>query len=89
MIPAGAGLKEKLEQVLSETKLQEYRVTEAENQITIYAKGVPAHASTPTLGINAAGVTMECLAKAGFKDDFVKFYNQHIGTACEWLWCWS
>ena len=83
VIPAEAGLKEKLEQMLSETKLQEYKVTEAENQITIYAKGVPAHASTPTLGINAAGVTMECLAKAGFEDDFVKFYNQHIGTACD------
>ena len=52
VIPAEAGLKEKLEQMLSETKLQEYKVTEAENQITIYAKGVPAHASTPTLGIN-------------------------------------
>ena len=26
---------------------------------------------------------MECLAKAGFEDDFVKFYNQHIGTACD------
>ena len=83
VIPAEAGLKEKLEQMLSETKLQEYKVTEAENQITIYAKGVPAHASTPTLGINAAGVTMECLAKAGLEDDFVKFYNQHIGTACD------
>ena len=83
VIPEEAGLKEKLEQMLSETKLQEYKVTEGENQITIYAKGVPAHASTPTLGINAAGVTMECLAKAGFEDDFVKFYNQHIGTACD------
>lgn len=38
VIPAEAGLKEKLEQMLSETKLQEYKVTEAENQITIYAK---------------------------------------------------
>lgn len=35
VIPAEAGLKEKLEQMLSETKLQEYKVTEAENQITI------------------------------------------------------
>ena len=45
--------------------------------------GVPAHASTPTLGVNAAGVTFECLAKAGFEDDFVKFYNEHIGTSCD------
>ena len=34
-------------------------------------------------GVNAAGVTFECLAKAGFEDDFVKFYNEHIGTACD------
>ena len=36
-----------------------------------------------TLGVNAAGVTCECLEKAGFEDDFVKFYNTHIGTACD------
>lgn len=28
-------------------------------------------------------MTFECLAKAGFEDDFVKFYNEHIGTACD------
>lgn len=82
VIPFEAALKEKLESVLSKTGLQQYKVSEKENEITIYAKGVPAHASTPTLGINAAGVTMECLAKAGFEDDFVKFYNSHIGTTC-------
>ena len=75
-------LKEKLEAALAETKLQEYKITEENGEISIYAKGVPAHASTPTLGVNAAGVTFECLAKAGFEDDFVKFYNEHIGTAC-------
>ena len=83
VIPAAAGLKEKLEKELAETKLQEYRVTEENGKITIYAKGVPAHASTPTLGVNAAGVTFECLEKAGFEDDFVRFYNSHIGTACD------
>ena len=83
VIPAAAGLKEKLEKELAETKLQEYRVTEENGEITIYAKGVPAHASTPTLGVNAAGVTFECLEKAGFEDDFVRFYNSHIGTACD------
>ena len=51
--------------------------------ISMNAKGVPAHASTPTLGVNAAGVTFECLEKAGFEDDFVKFYNSHLGTACD------
>lgn len=83
VVPSEIGLKEKLEQVLSESKLQEYKATDENGQITIYAKGVPAHASTPNFGVNAAGVTMECLAKAGFEDDFVKFYNQHIGTACD------
>ena len=83
VIPSEAGLKEKLEKTFAETKLQEYKLTEENGEISIYAKGVPAHASTPTLGVNAAGVTCECLEKAGFEDDFVKFYNTHIGTACD------
>ena len=58
-------------------------MTEENGTIRIYAKGVPAHASTPTLGVNAAGVTFESLEKAGFEDDFVKFYNSHIGTSCD------
>mgnify|MGYP000756125310 FL=1 len=83
VIPAEDGLKERLEAALSETKLQEYKVTEENGTLTIYAKGVPAHASTPTLGVNAAGVTFECLEKAGFEDDFVTFYNTHLGTSCD------
>lgn len=71
------------ESALSQSKLQEYKVTEENGELTIYAKGVPAHASTPALGVNAAGVTFECLAKAGFEDDFVEFYNSHLGTACD------
>ena len=77
MIPAEAGLKEKLEAAFSGTGLQEYKVTEENGNLHIYAKGVPAHASTPALGVNAAGVTCECLEKAGFEDDFVTFYNTH------------
>ena len=83
VIPASDGMKERIEKALSETKLQTYKVTEENGQISIYAKGVSAHASTPTLGVNAAGVTFECLAKAGFEDDFVEFYNTHIGTSCD------
>ena len=83
VIPAEAGLKEKLEEILAKTKLQEYQVTEENGTIRIYAKGVPAHASTPTLGVNAAGVTFESLEKAGFEDDFVTFYNTHLGTSCD------
>lgn len=83
VIPSENGLKERLESALSATGLLEYTVTEENGQITIFAKGVPAHASTPTLGVNAAGVTFECLEKAGFEDDFVRFYNSHLGTACD------
>ena len=83
VIPSEDGLKDKLEAALSQTKLQEYKVTEENIEITIYAKGVSAHASTPALGVNAAGVTFECLAKAGFEDDFIEFYNTHLGTACD------
>ena len=83
VVPDEDGLKEKLESALSRTKLQEYKVSEENGRLTIYAKGVPAHASTPHLGVNAAGVTFECLAEAGFEDDFVEFYNSHIGTACD------
>ena len=43
VVPAEEGLKERLEAVLAETKLQEYKVTEEKGQISIYAKGVPAH----------------------------------------------
>ena len=82
-IPAEEGLKDRLEAAFAETKLQEYKVTEENGELTIYAKGVPAHASTPALGVNAAGVTFECLAKAGFEDDFVEFYNSHLGTSCD------
>lgn len=83
VIPAEDGLKEKLEAAFANTKLQEYKVTEGNGEIHIEAKGVPAHASTPTLGVNAAGVTFECLEKAGFEDDFVTFYNTHLGTSCD------
>ena len=83
VIPGETGLKEKLEASLGKTKLQTYQVAEENGQITIYAKGVSAHASTPTLGVNAAGVTFACLEEAGFEDNFVKFYNTHIGTDCD------
>ena len=82
-IPAEEGLKDRLEAAFAETKLQEYKVTEEDGKITIYAKGVSAHASTPAFGVNAAGVIFDCLAKAGFEDDFVKFYNEYIGTSCD------
>lgn len=83
VIPSEPQLKDRLDEALSESKLQEYHLSGENNQITVYAKGVPAHASTPKLGVNAAGVTMRCLEKSGFEDDFVKFYNKYIGTDCD------
>ena len=48
VIPAEAGLKEKLEASSCRDKASgNISVTEENGQITIYAKGVPAHASTP------------------------------------------
>ncbi len=83
VVPAEDGLVDRLEVALKESDLAEYRLSQENNQITIFAKGISAHASTPRLGVNAAGVTFECLAKAGFEDDFVEFYNSHIGTTCD------
>ena len=82
-MPADAVDKEKLENALKETGLPEYTVTEENGVLTVYAQGVAAHASTPLLGINAAGCTMKALAQAGMKDDFVEYYNSHIGTSCD------
>lgn len=42
-------------------------------------KGTAAHASMPELGVNAISHTMKALQEAGFKDDFVEFYNEKIG----------
>ena len=72
-----------LEKALSETPLASFAVTESAEGISIYARGVASHASTPLLGVNAAGCTMEALQKAGFTDDFVDFYVSHIGTSCD------
>jgi len=86
-IPAGSIDVNALKKALAETALTSFNVTEEANQILIEAVGVAAHASTPLLGVNAAGCTMAALQKAGFTDDFVEFYNEHIGTACDGSGC--
>lgn len=45
--------------------------------LTVY--GVAAHASTPQLGVNAIGHLFASLEFAGYKDDFVTYYNKHVG----------
>ncbi|MBP5224093.1 MAG: M20 family metallopeptidase [Lachnospiraceae bacterium] len=83
VIPADEVCADALRASLAETPLKSFSVTEADGKLTIEAEGVAAHASLPLLGVNAAGCTMQALASAGFKDDFVEFYNAHIGTACD------
>ena len=73
VIPAEAGLKEKLEQMLSETKLQEYKVTETENQIIIYAKGVVLMPAPDTWYQRSRCYHGMSCKKRSFEDDFVKF----------------
>ena len=83
VIPAGEVSKEALEEALGKTALVSFTVTEEDKTLKIYAEGVAAHASMPLLGVNAAGCTMEALKAAGFRDDFVDFYTEHIGTKCD------
>ncbi len=72
---------------LKETALPDFSITEENGLITIFAKGVSAHASLPTQGVNACGCTMEALKKAGMEDDFVNFYVERIGTSCDGAGC--
>ena len=83
MVPADAVDVEKLKAELAKTKLQSFEVVNETDIIFIDAKGVAAHASTPLLGVNAAGCTMQALQAAGMKDDFVDFYMSHIGVDCD------
>ncbi|MCQ2452152.1 MAG: M20 family metallopeptidase [Oscillospiraceae bacterium] len=82
-LPADAVDQEALRKALSETALPSFTLTCQEDRLIIEAVGVSAHASTPLLGVNAAGCTMQALAAAGMEDDFVSFYNDRIGTACD------
>lgn len=78
---------EALKAALKETDLPDFTVTEAEGLVTIFAQGVSAHASRPLQGVNACGCTMAALKKAGMEDEFVDFYNDRIGIACDGSGC--
>ncbi len=82
-VPADAVDAELLRAELAKSPLMSWDVSEANGILTIEAKGVAAHASTPLLGVNAAGHTMKALQNAGMQDDFVDFYMSHIGVACD------
>lgn len=79
VIPVGEVDIDALKAALAATPLNDFTLTEEDGKLTILAIGASAHASTPDLGVNAAGYTMKALADAGFKDDFVEYYNSHIG----------
>ncbi len=78
---------ESLTGALKETALPDFSLTEEDGVITIFARGVSAHASLPTQGVNACGCTMEALKKAGMEDDFVDFYVERIGNTCDGAGC--
>lgn len=81
-VPATCVDKEKLAAAFRNTPLKGFEINEADGVLTIDAVGVLAHASTPLLGINAASYTFWALKEAGMQDDFVDYYVEHVGTAC-------
>ncbi len=82
-IQAGSIGQGKLKNALDKTPLTSYTLTEEDGLLVIDAVGTAAHASTPLLGVNAAAYTLSALKEAGFKDDFVDFYLDRIGLACD------
>ena len=74
---------DKLDKALKESSLVSYELSCENGRITIDANGRSAHASTPLLGVNAAGCTMKALEDAGMDDSFVRFYNSRIGLSCD------
>ena len=83
IVPDSSVSLEKLRAELQKSPLTEFSLREENDTIVIEAKGVAAHASTPLLGVNAAGWTMKALKDAGMQDDFVDFYNEKIGVLCD------
>ena len=82
-VPADTVDENKLREALAQTPLTSWIVTREADALLIEAQGVAAHASTPLLGVNAAGYTMKALQDAGMQDDFVDFYMSHIGVSCD------
>ena len=82
-VPADAVNEDKLKDALAKTPLVDFSVVREGDAFVIDAQGVAAHASTPLLGVNAASFTMKALEEAGMDDDFVDYYNEHIGTTCD------
>lgn len=82
-VPTDTVDEDKLKDALAKTPLVDFSVVREGDAFVIDAQGVAAHASTPLLGVNAASFTMKALKEAGMDDDFVDYYNEHIGTTCD------
>ncbi|MBR2553742.1 MAG: Sapep family Mn(2+)-dependent dipeptidase, partial [Aeriscardovia sp.] len=83
IVPTDAVDEDKLKDALAKTPLVDFSVVREGDAFVIDAQGIAAHASTPLLGVNAASFTMKALKEAGMDDDFVDYYNEHIGTTCD------
>ncbi len=61
----------------------DYLIEEEGDSSLITVFGVPAHASTPELGVNAISNLMVGLKEAGLQDPFVEFYCTHFGLTTD------
>ncbi|SFG69706.1 succinyl-diaminopimelate desuccinylase [Lachnospiraceae bacterium C7] len=77
-VSAGSYSSEKLDKFFKENKIP-YTVENNGDVDTIEVTGVAAHASTPTLGVNAISYLLVGLKNADFSDAFVDFYCTHFG----------
>ena len=82
-VPADAVCEDALKAAFAKTPVVSAEITKDGDALIIDVTGIAAHASTPLLGVNAASFTMQALAEAGMEDDFVEYYNSHIGTTCD------
>ena len=82
-LPAGEVDAAALKEALTKAPVKHFELKEEGNALVLEVQGAAAHASTPLLGVNAASYAMKALKEAGFRDDFVEFYNSRIGTGCD------
>ena len=70
--------KKKLEDIFNNNNIN-YEIEEDDNTVKITVQGVAAHASMPTLGVNAIAHLLTGLKEAGYQDPFVDFFCSRIG----------
>lgn len=70
--------KKKLEDYFNNNNI-EYEIEDINETVKVTVQGVAAHASMPTLGVNAISYLLTGLKDAGYQDPFVDFYCSRIG----------